>query len=109
MVWRAALTMHAVTQDDTTTDLHDGRPAEAKANARQVAVADLRYVMGTKQGRRFVHRLLASTGLYQRSFTGNSETFFKEGRRAVGLDMLGEINEHAFQEYVLMLQEARTK
>lgn len=94
-------------QTDDTSD-NDERPAKA-VNARQLAVNDLRHVMATRQGRRFVNRLLDQTGLNARSFTGNSETFFREGRRSVGLELLGDINEHAFPEYVQMLQEAKAK
>ena len=96
-----------MTQPDDTID-QDERPAKT-ANARQLVASDLRFVMGTKQGRRFIGRLLAQAGLFTRSFTGNSETFFKEGRRSVALELLGDINEHAFPEYVQMLQEAKAK
>ena len=92
--------------DDAITD--DERPTKA-ANARQLAAADLRFVMSTKQGRRFVGRLLNQAGLLERSFTGNSETFFKEGRRSVALELMSDINAHAFPEYVQMLQETKAK
>jgi len=104
---RAGCADHApvTTPDDTDRDDEQG----GKPTPRQLAIADLRAVMGTKQGRRFMHRLLAQAGIDQRSFTGNSETFFREGRRAVALELQDDIRTHAFPEYVLMLQEAKAK
>lgn len=35
--------------------------------------------------------VLESAGIFQTSFTGNSETFFREGKRSVGLRLLAEL------------------
>ena len=91
------------------TDDDIDQPNTARQNARQLVVSDLRFVMGTKQGRRFVARLLDQAGLHRRSFTGNSETFFNEGRRSVALELAQDIQTHAFAEHILMLQEAQAK
>lgn len=66
---------------------------------------DFKWVVSTEQGRRFLWDLLAFTGVYRSSFTGNSQTFFNEGRRDVGLRLLGQINEHEPEAYVTMLKE----
>lgn len=76
----------------------------ALAKAQREA-EDFKWVVSTEQGRRFIWDLLAFTGIYRSSFTGNSQTFFNEGRRDVGLKVLGMVNEHAPEAYVTMLKE----
>jgi hypothetical protein len=65
--------------------------------------------MSSKQGRRVAARLLAEAGIHRSSFTGNSETFFKEGKRAFGLAIESELTTHCFAEYILMLTESKAK
>jgi hypothetical protein len=59
--------------------------------ALQQADHDLLKVLDDPAGRRFVMRLIDGTGVFARSFTGNSETFHREGRRSVGLDLVEHI------------------
>ena len=54
---------------------------------------DFKWLMGSKRGRRIVWRLLERTGVFRTSFTGNSETFFREGQRNVGLMLMAQIHE----------------
>lgn len=75
-----------------------------KANVEE---EDLRFVMGTPQGRRLMWRVLCTTGMRRSSYTGNSETYFREGERNVGLRLQQELERIAFDEYLLMLKEAR--
>lgn len=87
------------------------RSATATEQARQAAIKrqlfenDLKWLMADKRGRRLMYDLLARAGVYQGSFTGNSETFFREGRRDVGLQYLREIEALCFEGFVKMLQE----
>ena len=56
----------------------------------------LNHVLSTELGRWFFCRLLDRTDILKQSFTGNSETFFNEGKRKVGLaymNMLGKIGD----------------
>ena len=56
----------------------------------------LNHVLSTELGRWFFCRLLDRTDILRQSFTGNSETFFNEGKRKVGLaymNMLGQIGD----------------
>jgi hypothetical protein len=66
---------------------------------------DFKWLMGNKRGRRIVWRLLERTGVFRSSFTGNSETFFREGSRNVGLQLIAQIHEVCPDKYALMLQE----
>lgn len=68
---------------------------------------DMKWLMGSKRGRRIVWRLLERTGVYRSSFTGNSETFFREGQRNVGLMLMAQIHEVCPDQYALMLKEQR--
>lgn len=51
----------------------------------------LQFVMDNELGRWFMMRLLDTSQVFCTTFTGNSETFFREGRRSVGLDMMERI------------------
>lgn len=66
---------------------------------------DFKWLMGNKRGRRIVWRLLERTGVYRSSFTGNSETFFREGMRNVGLTLLAQIHEITPDQFAVMLKE----
>jgi hypothetical protein len=63
------------------------------------------YVMQNPKGRHFVWSLLERCGLYQMSFTGNSETFFREGRRSIGLEMIADLEEVTPLEFLDMWSE----
>lgn len=50
--------------------------------------------------------MLGITGIFRSSFTGNSETFFREGERNVGLKLLTEVTRDANDLYLTAQQEA---
>jgi hypothetical protein len=80
---------------------------DAARLARQVEANDWKWLMSSKQGRRIAWRLLDKAGVYRTSFTGNSETFFKEGMRNMGLFIVAEIQAHSPEAYALMLTESK--
>lgn len=95
---------------DTNFDEQERRPqSEAAKLAREVNANDWRTQMASKIGRRLIWSLLDKAGVFRTSFTGNSETFFKEGMRNMGLFILDEIQTHAPEALALMLAEARVK
>jgi hypothetical protein len=61
--------------------------------------------MSDPRGRRVMWGLLETAGIYRSSFTGNSETFFREGQRVVGLTYLKKMVEHCPEKYALMTKE----
>lgn len=73
--------------------------------AANLEADDFKWIMSNKRGRRFVWRLLDKAGVYRSSFTGNSETFFREGQRNLGLQILGLIHAHTPELYHTMLKE----
>ena len=63
---------------------------------RERDIDALNHVLSTELGRWFFCRIFDHTGILKRSFTGNSETYFNEGRRSVGItymQMLGAIGD----------------
>jgi hypothetical protein len=72
---------------------------------------DFTDVLALPAGRRVLMHLLEAPGLcasFASSFTGNSETFFREGRRAVGIALLQWAQRVAPEAYVNALTEELT-
>ena len=76
-------------------------------NGRMRELEDIRFLIATPQGRRFLSRILGLCGLYELSYTGSSETFFREGSRNIALKLLSEINESDSEGYLKILNEAK--
>lgn len=95
------------------TDIEGQRRKQRHADEKSrhlaaVAVEDFQWLMKDKRGRRIVWSLLERTGVFRSSFTGNSETFFREGQRNVGLFLMAQIHEACPEQYAVMLQEQKT-
>jgi len=60
---------------------------------RKRELSDIRKVISFPEGRRFMWRLWGEAGIYTDSFTGNSQTFYNEGRRSLGLMILRDVLE----------------
>ena len=76
-------------------------------NARDRELHDLRTMMDSIEGRRFVWRLLDKAGVFRTSFTGNSTTFFNEGMRNMGLMILADVHEACADQYIQMMKEVK--
>lgn len=70
---------------------------------------DLKFILETEQGRSYLYELLDFCGLYKGSFTGNSETFYREGQRNVGLKIFADIGRVAPEAYIKMMSEIKIK
>lgn len=79
--------------------------ATARANAALTEDEDWKWLMGSARGRRIVWRILGLTGLFRSSFTGNSQTFFMEGERNVGLKLQTKIAQADRSQFAVMYQE----
>lgn len=62
-----------------------------EATDRKRDLEDICEVMGTVAGRRWFWRRMAKSNMFSRCFTGNSETFYREGRREAALEELQEV------------------
>ena len=67
-------------------------------------MADLNDTFGHPAGRRVLHRMLSMCEIYSDSFTGNSGTFYREGKRAIGLQYIEMVGSEL---YIKMLIEAK--
>jgi len=84
----------------------------ALADKDKTALQDL---LTTESGRWFIARLLKNEGLHSSGFTGNSGTFYNEGRRSVAVDIYENIKRllgvdgikklHAAQEDLMEFEE----
>ena len=77
--------------DEVTKELF-GPELKAKAEADDKAAEEsekLRIsvlnLINDEDGKRFMWAMLNETGVFRDCFTGNSETFYREGKRSVGL------------------------
>lgn len=91
-------------------DLQGQEAAEADREEKRQQAAlqeaeDFKWLMADKRGRRIIWGLLEKTGMYRSSFTGNSETFFREGQRNVGLMLTALLHEHCAERYATMITE----
>lgn len=84
---------------------HADKADRAKLKERN-DIEDLKWVMGSKRGRRFVHGVLERAGVWQLSFHTNAlQMSFNEGRRNEGLALLGKLTVQCVDLYTLMLRE----
>lgn len=72
-------------------------------------LADIRAVLESPAGRRVMWWILDAAGVYRSSFTGNNTTFFNEGRRDLGLLVLGKITEAKPEALIQMMQESKKR
>ena len=73
---------------------------------RETEEADLKWLMGSKRGRRIVWRLLDRAGVFRLSFNTNAmQMAFAEGNRNEGLRMLAQIHALCPELYPVMVKE----
>lgn len=90
------------------SDLKQLKEAKSKEERLQLQLEnDLKTVLSTVEGRRFYWNLLCDCGIFKESFTGNSHTFYNEGKRSVGLLHLANVNDICPEAYTLMLKESK--
>lgn len=81
--------------------------SKKELRGRDRELADIRAVLSTHHGRRFFWRYLAECGVFRTSFTGNSTTFFNEGKRDIGLRLMADLMEAAPEQYMVMQKESK--
>lgn len=94
---------------DEDLEVSQSHRKQAVKERQLVEEAATKTVMGLKEGRRIVWRIIEGSGFLEQSFTGNSETFFKEGRRSVGKQLYDELMDLCPDLYWLMVNENRKK
>lgn len=76
---------------------------KVKYNRKQ-ELNDLKHILSLPEGKRFILRYLCGVcGILKPVYTGNSETYFLDGKRAVGLTLLEEIKEVDTKSFIEMI------
>lgn len=89
-------------QREATADFDEA----VKRLRREQEVNDFRTLMGLKEGRRFVRRLLELTGVTRTSFSSDALVMaFKEGNRNMGILLMAEIGNTCPKRYSQMQKE----
>ena len=65
-------------------------------------------ISDTSQGREFLWWLFEICGVFTTSYTGNSDTYFNEGRRAVGNEVLHRLVEVKPEIFQAMIRSGKT-
>ena len=65
---------------------------KAKLN-RDVELDDIRTICKLEAGQRLIWRYLEMAKVFSSTFTGDLNTYFLEGKRSLGLQLLSDINE----------------
>jgi len=92
-------------------DLRSQEKSEADKKLRERLVreneeVDLKWLMGSKRGRRIIWRLLDQAGVFRLSFNTNAMTMaFAEGNRNFGNRTLSLIHTHCSELYPQMVKE----
>lgn len=73
------------------------------------AIDDLVELMHLPAFRRYLWRYMQHCDVDGGGYIGNSETYYRQGRRDVGLRMSEEARFFAFDKWIQTLQEARAK
>lgn len=94
------------------TDRHDAGNRDSVERARlhktygkRQEVDDIQALMKDERFRRFMFGLLSDCRIFQTTFTGNSQTFFREGERNVGLRQMSKLMAADRDGYFQMLME----
>lgn len=92
--------------DHLTLQAAEAEEAKATRQQRLREESDFKFIMGSKQGRRFMWRLLGITRLFQNPFAGEvGATAFRCGEQNIGQQLLAEIHGLCPERYVEMLKE----
>ena len=94
---------------DLSGQREEKREMEARLRvARETEIADLKWLMSSKRGRRIVWRLLDLSGPFRLSFDTNAmKMAFNEGNRSLGNRLLDEVMNLCPEMFPVMLKELR--
>ena len=74
---------------------------QAAERQRRARARDLQEILSTESGRRFFKDMMILCGVFSEQFKGNSQTYFDQGCRAVGLrywNLIGEADKNLQSE-----------
>jgi hypothetical protein len=92
--------------DLESQDIQKAQLDTDRREERETEEADLKWLMGSRRGRRVVWRLLEQAGVFRSSFNPTAMVMaFNEGNRNYGVRTLSLIHEHCPEVYLIMLKE----
>lgn len=74
-------------------------------NTREQELEDVKDILKNPAGVRFFKRIMTEGSVFTTTFTGNSQTFFKEGARNLALKFLGDVAEAAPNKFTEIIME----
>ena len=96
--------------DIRAQDRERAMSAQQRKLAEKIEAEDMRWLMGTKRGRRIVWRSLERAGVFRSSFNTNAMSMaFAEGMRNEGLRTVGLLNAACPDLYLTMVREANER
>ena len=101
-----------VTDDSQLDPAAEQKAADERKLERQLDATeeeqDVRWLMGSKRGRRIVWRLLESSDLFTSTFVPDAlRLAFCEGKRHFGGNLLATIHSHCPELYPVMVKERK--
>lgn len=81
------------------------RERDRAARYQRAQHKDIAGLLNRPEFRRYVKRYLALCNVFKTTFTGNSETFFREGQRSIGTTMFGEIMQVNPERFADLMRE----
>lgn len=91
---------NAASEADVAEKTRESKAREARR------IEGLRKLVADPDMRLWLWDLLAKCGVYKTSFTGNSETFFREGSRNIGLQLQADIMKYTPEAFITMMKES---
>lgn len=76
---------------------------------RAQEIEDIRELLKIPAGRRFLNRMLTISRTFHESFTGNSTTFYNEGKRSIGVTLAKDIALADREAFANLLSEQAEK
>ena len=82
--------------------------AERKArDSRKVQLSDIRFILDSKQGRRFIWRLLEEAKVFGSIWEQSAKIHYNAGKQDFGHYILGELTEARPEALLQMMQDAK--
>jgi hypothetical protein len=81
--------------------------AKREKSHRDREIDDIRQVMSSPQGRRFIWRLLGHCGVYESIWEASAKIHYNAGKQDVGHFLLAEVVQANEELYSLMIKESK--
>ena len=92
--------------DRSATDKTEAIEIQKRSEAlEKIEQDDLKFLLKNPHGFRFIQRIMDMSKIMNNCFTGNSSTYFNEGRKAVALDIFVDIQAVAAEVSPTIIQD----